>query len=807
VTAADPQRWRRLSQLFDKLIDLDAPARMALLDAECADDPQMRAEIESMLAADASAHAFDAGVAGAVDLQSGDRSTSHDDAREQIGALLGPWRLESVLGRGGMGTVYAARRDDRDTLQRAAIKRLHRRWDGSLQAQRFLQERRILAALSHPNLPRLIDHGLDEEQRPWFALELVEGTSLTAFADARRLDLRERLDLFRDVCAAVQHAHEHFVVHRDLKPANILVDDGGHPKVLDFGVAKRIDDTEGSTRTGAFVGFTPEYAAPEQVSGGAISAATDVYALGVILYQLLSGRLPYAVDHDDLRATADAITTRSAERLEQAITTGTPHEIQARLQQRGTDVRAFRRFVRGDLSRIVQTALAKEPPRRYASVQALSDDLKRFLEGRTVSVSGDTFGYRARKFIGRNRWGVAMAGLAAVALAIGISGIVLKSHEAQVQAMRANQQAARAEKETTRAKLEVERMEASNDFMHGIFSGASFGNSGTPNISLRDALDLTVRGLDTGETRVKDPQIRLRFLLAASTSYEALGEVDKAEKMARRALETQQASLPDSKEDRARVLSNLAWLRMTYEPKQSLAWAKEAVALHLANDPVSYSGLSDAYSVLAATQYLVDDFAAALETTRQGRRFMLDSGVPENNKDIITTYSFEAVILAGLSRFDEAAANHEKVIRLRAESVGAESVATLNERAYYGVTLNRAKRFREALGQFQIAQPGMLRELGKDHDNTQYVNYGLGRALVGLDRYAEALTPLAAAHAHGREHGFQDRQGSVGFFYAAALAHLDRCAEAKAIIDELSQRKIDFLREGKHPFEGTRCPP
>ena len=351
-----------------------------------------------------------------------------------------------MLGRGGMGTVYAARRDDRDTLQRAAVKRLHRRWDGSLQAQRFLQERRILAALSHPNIPRLLDHGLDDDGRPWFALELVEGKPLTTWADERRLDLRERLDLFRTLCTAVQHAHEHFVVHRDLKPANILVDDEGHPRVLDFGIAKRIDDAPGATRTGMFVGFTPDYAAPEQISGGPISAATDVYALGVVLYQLLAGRLPYTLDHDDLRATAETISARSADRLDQAITTGTAQEVDARLAQRGTDLRAFRRFVKGDLSRIVQTALAKEPQRRYPSVQAFSSDLERFLQGRTVSVSGDTFGYRARKFIGRNRWGVAMAVLAGLLLVGGLAGIAMKTREVQHEAARANAEAQRAEK-------------------------------------------------------------------------------------------------------------------------------------------------------------------------------------------------------------------------------------------------------------------------------------------------------------------------------------------------------------------------
>jgi eukaryotic-like serine/threonine-protein kinase len=804
-------RWRRLSELFERAIDLEPEARGVLLDVECAGDPGLRDELERMLAADASANAFDAGAAAAVDLQAiGPHQGDDDEARASVGARLGHWVLEGMLGRGGMGTVYAARRDDRDTLQRAALKRLHRRWDGSLQAQRFLQERRILAALSHPNIPHLIDHGLDDDGRPWFALELVEGKQVTAWADARRLDLRERIALFRGICAAVQHAHEHFVVHRDLKPGNILVDDEGHPKVLDFGVAKRIDDAQGATRTGAFVGFTPEYAAPEQISGGAISAATDVYALGVILYQLLAGRLPHTFDHDDLRATTEAISTQSAERLDQAITIGTPHEVSARLAQRGTDLRGYRRFVRGDLSRILQTALAKEAPRRYASVQAFSGDLERFLAGRTVSVGGDTFAYRARKFVRRNRWGVAMATLAGIALLGGIAGVAMKTRQVQAEAARANREAthatreaARAEREAARARVEVERMAASNEFMRSVFSGAEPNNAGTPNISLRAALDLALKQLESDPAQ--DPQVRVRFLLAASTSYEALGETGKAEATAREALRIQQHDLPASKEDRARALASLAWLRMNYEPKQSLAWAKQALALQLANEPSSDSGIREAYSVLANAQYANNNIPAAVETNRRMRRYMLDNGMPEEHQDVITSWSNEAVMLSGLGRFDEAIAAHEAVIRLRAKSVGADSVATWLERVYFGFTLNRAKRYREALAQFEIARPGLRRELGAGHDSVQQANLGLGRALLGLGRAADALAPLAAAHAFGRTHGFEERQDVVGHAYARALATLDRCKEAGAVLAELARSGIALPADQADPLQGTRC--
>ncbi|TDK27150.1 hypothetical protein E2F46_02750 [Luteimonas aestuarii] len=795
----DPARWQRLSQLFDRAIDLDPGARDALLDAECADDPALRAELQRMLDADAADSAFDAGAREIITLHDEDDAGESDDAPS---SRLGPWRIDRELGRGGMGTVHAAHRDD-DTAQRAAIKRLRRRWDGSAQAQRFLQERRILAALSHPNIPRLLDNGVDDDGRPWFALEFIDGSPLTAWADAQRLPLRERVALFAQVCEAVQHAHEHFVVHRDLKPANILVDRSGRAKVLDFGVAKRMDEQAGSTRTGMFAGFTPEYAAPEQISGGAISAATDVHALGVVLYQLLAGRLPFVFPAEDLRAAAEAISTQQPPRLEQAITTGSDEEVAMRLRERRTDTRAFRRFVRGDLGRILQTALAKEPARRYGSVRAFADDLQRFLDGRPVSVSGDTLGYRTRKFVQRNRWGVAMGAIAALAMVAGVTGILLQTQQARTEAARANLEAERAESEAARARSEAETLAAANSFMSSVFSGASPANSGQANVTLAQALDTTVRQLqESGST---SPSLKVRFLLAAASSYEGLGQPEKAEQAVRSALAIQEAELPESKEDRARVLANLAWARIAYEPAQSLAWAEEAVALHKAATPLSHSGLREAYSVLATAQYQNDDYEAALATTREARQFMLDSGELETAIDVISSLQDEAIVLGALGRHEEAFAIHERVIDLRGRDVGADSQVVAMERMFYGFTLLRSDAFERALAQFDLALPVLQRDLSNDDPSLHQLHLGRGRALVGLGRHAEALPGLEAAHAFGRDHGFDDRQGSVAHFYAQALAGLGRCNEADALLAEMRRRAIDVRRDGRLPLMDTAC--
>ncbi|MCD9027246.1 tetratricopeptide repeat-containing serine/threonine protein kinase [Luteimonas sp. BDR2-5] len=547
---ADPgARWQRLAALFDAAIELEGDARKAYVAAACGEDAGLRNELEAMLAADAAAAIVDRGVIDVVDIDSLAASPAPDagnDGSGAIGARIGPYRLDAVLGRGGMGMVYAASRVDGAFEQRVAIKRLRLRWEGRTLAERFLLERRILASLSHPHIARLLDGGIDDDGQPWFAMEYIDGAPLTAWADARTLDLRQRIALFGQACEAVQYAHAHFVVHRDLKPDNILVDADGGARVLDFGVAKLADPlAEATTRTGVAVGFTPEYAAPEQITGGAISAATDVYALGLVLYELLTGRLPYDLAEHDLQARVAAISERAPMRPEQAITSGEPQQVDARLRQRRIDAGSFRRFVRGDLTRILQTALAKEPQRRYASVQAMADDLGRFLEGRPVSVAGDTFGYRARRFVGRNRWGVAMASVAALALLAGGVGIVVQSREVRAQ--------------RDAALVEASRANAVREYVMLMFGDAAQRDtSGT--LTARDVLG---NGAEAVFKRFQDqPENGRAALLMLAELYVQIGDFEGAVPLLERMLAWQPESQdPATLADARNLLANAVFQR------------------------------------------------------------------------------------------------------------------------------------------------------------------------------------------------------------------------------------------------------
>ena len=796
----EAQRWQRLSSLFERALDLDGTARSILIETECRDDPALRATLEKMLAADEVDAAIDHGVGGLIDAAQfdagefdavGDRDEI--EANDSLGSHMGHWVLQRVLGKGGMGTVYAARRDDRDSGQLAAVKRLHRRWDGSLQAKRFLQERRILAALSHPDLPRLIDHGLDDEGRPWFALELIEGRPLIEWADAHRLDLRGRLALFRRVCGAVQHAHARFVVHRDLKPANILVDADGHPKVLDFGVAKRTDDASGDTRTGALVGFTPQYAAPEQISGGVISAATDVYALGVVLYQLLTGQLPYTFDAGDLRALADTITTQAARRLDQAITMGEPQEIGERLQQRDTDLRAFRRFVRGDLSRIVQTALAKEPARRYASVQALSDDLGRFLAGQPVSVGGDGFAYRARKFARRNLVAVVVAAILAIGL-LGTTAFALYS--------------ARQERQQRDAALaEVNRGNAIREYVQLMFRAAAETNASekpTAQDVLKGGADRLFAQFESKPAAARPVAIMLAEL------YMEMGDWEGASPLLERVLASPGiAADPDTQAKAQHYLAQAAYSRGDMARARNLLRSAQATwmrqpqryAVELNESRISQAKLErnagDGAQAIATLERMIAErprvvgtqdreYAVAQSTLSA---FLLDAGAYEqaDAHARAATAAFERLgmgktsqaivamnnLAASLSQRDlnaQAEAILRRLVQLHRELYGGSSMNLALMQANLADSLRKQGRVREAIPLLQEARPMAIATSGEHSVATLHISLALADAYLDAGRSDEAAALLNKAFPIVlAELGAQHRLAGVGHRVRAGL--------------------------------------
>jgi len=392
-----PERWRRIRATFDAAAELGPDERARYLDLTCGADADLRAQVEVLLGAAAQAGGFlEQGAAAAW--AAADESPTVPPRQR-----IGPYRLIRTVGEGGMGTVYLAERADGDFHQRVAIKVVRRGFDSDLVVRRFVHERQILASLEHPLIARFYDGGTTEDGQPFFVMEYIEGRTLLDYCADRGLDTRARLVLFLSVCAAVQYAHQRLVVHRDLKPGNVLVTAEGVPKLLDFGVAKVLEPRTGQTTELTMLGLrplTPEYASPEQVRGQAVTTASDIYSLGVILYELLTGQRPY-----ELRS-------RSAGEIERAVCEQAP-------ARPSTRVPALRRTLAGDLDDVVLQALRKEPERRYVTVEQLAADLRKYLAGRPVSARADTIGYRARKFVTRHRAAVAASAIV-MALLLGL---------------------------------------------------------------------------------------------------------------------------------------------------------------------------------------------------------------------------------------------------------------------------------------------------------------------------------------------------------------------------------------------------
>jgi eukaryotic-like serine/threonine-protein kinase len=405
---------QRAAEIVKDALERDAAEWPAFLDASCNGDAAVRAEAESLLS-------FQEKATGFIEQPAAELAARllAEGAALGPGARIGQYRVEALIGTGGMGEVYLA--TDTELKRKVALKLVQRGMNTQEILRRFRHEEEILAGLNHPNIAQLYGSGITPEGTPFFAMEYVEGTRLDSYCDAHALGVRERLVLFRKVCSAVAYAHQHLVMHRDLKPANIRVTNDGEPKLLDFGIAKLIDaaaDAPDATMTLPGM-MTPEYASPEQVRGETMTTASDIYSLGVVLYELLTGQKPYR------------LTTRRPDEVARAITEQTPERPSTTAVANPRSAVRNPKSLRGDLDNIVLMAMRKEPQRRYASVALLSDDIRRHLEGRTVLARRDTLGYRAGKFVSRNKAGVAAAALVFLSLAGGIVATTYEARRAQ----------------------------------------------------------------------------------------------------------------------------------------------------------------------------------------------------------------------------------------------------------------------------------------------------------------------------------------------------------------------------------------
>ncbi|MEO5845872.1 MAG: serine/threonine-protein kinase [Caldimonas sp.] len=534
--AADPARWRRLSALLDDALDLSADDRAAWLEALASRDPDLVADLKAMLA-DHAASADARFLTGNVAPTSEDAAA----AASLAGQALGAYTLERPIGQGGMGSVWLAHRSDGRYAGDVAVKLLNVSLIGRAGGERFKREGSILARLAHPHIARLIDAGVTGSGQPFLVLEYVEGERIDRHCDDAGLDVAARIRVFLDVLAAVAHSHANLIVHRDIKPANVLVAQGGAVKLLDFGIAKLLEESAPSgeatelTREGGRA-LTPEYAAPEQLLGEPVTTATDVYALGVLLYVLLGGQHPAGATSRSPAELVKTIVELPAQRLSEAVasTRTLPQNTLAdNAARRSATPDKLQRLLRGDLDNIVAKALKKSPDERYPTVDAFADDLRRYLAHQPVSARADTFGYRLAKFTRRNRFSVAAGALAVVAVCAGLAGSLWQANEARQQ--------------RDRALALLDRSNAVTDFFEFLLTDAGPPDRPQTINSMLARSESLLRNEHSG-----NPEQQAAILLAQASYHVTVGDPGQAEPKLRRVL----ALLRDSSDGALRAEAN-----------------------------------------------------------------------------------------------------------------------------------------------------------------------------------------------------------------------------------------------------------
>lgn len=669
--------WNRLERLFYGALELAPAERTAFLDQECGDDPELRREVESLLAY--SAKTLDV-------LQRPVAEAAQHLAWRDLGQQVGPYRLISFLGEGGMGQVYLARRADHLYEQQVAIKLMH---SGLKQAQsmllRFSTERQILANLNHPNIARLLDAGVTPDGAPYLVMEYVDGIRIDEYCHRNRLHLRAILRLFVTVCSAVEYAHKNLVVHRDIKPANILVAADGAPKLLDFGIAKLLlpaADELALTRPTDRV-MTPEYASPEQVRGEHVTTATDVYALGVLLYQLLTGQSPFRLESKSPLEVAQIICDR--EPLP-------PSAIAASQAPALADGNA--RELDGDLDNIVLMAMRKEPSRRYASVSAFSADVQAYLSGYPVQARTARWSYRSGKFVRRHKAAVSIAVVAILAL-VGFSIAM------GIMAKRAN-----------RARLTAER---ETQFLSSIFQAATPNQArGTP-VMARDLLDRGAKRIDS--ELAGQPDLQATMLDNVGRAYSAIGLYTQAEPLLQRAYDIRRRiSGPEALETASSEDALAMSMRLQNKYAQAEPLFRDALAVRQKKLGNNNPRVAESLDNLGECLYWQDRLPEAESALRQAL------AIHRASKHDTATWGRDALalVLERQGNFPEAARLMRKSVQIDKTAKGEDSpdyIASLHN--YAGVLIDAGN-----LDEAEAVESQVLalweKVSGPDHPDLQY---------------------------------------------------------------------------------------
>jgi serine/threonine-protein kinase len=705
---------KRADEIFGDALELNGDDRDRFVDAACAGDTALLAEVRSLLAAHADSQRFlEVPVARLADV---------DDARSDpmIGRTVGPYRIVRPLGSGGMGRVYLAERAG-DFLQRVAVKLIVRGAYDDEAFRRFRNECRVLALLEHPNIARMIDGGTTDDGAPYIAMEFVDGVPIDGYVEERSLSVRERLFLFLDVCAAVEHVHRHATIHRDVKPGNILVSREGSVKLVDFGIARVLDAAEGAAERTATIHrvMTPAYASPEQLRGEALSTASDVYSLGVVLFRLLTGTLPFDTHSRSDRELERVVSTEPPPRPSDAIRSDTRDTA-------GT--RATSRQLRGDLDTIVLTALRKEPERRYRSAGEFADDVRRYLEGRPVAARQDSAAYRARKFVSRH---AALVTGSAVVLLIAISAAIVGFSLYR-----------RAERERV-ASLDAQRIAEGNartaervtGFLVGLFEDTDPNNTG----SELTATQMLTRGTERVESELDDePRAQARLLRTLAEVWRRRGDLEQAGALCERAVAAARSS-GDAYETAECLTEQGMYFERVKEYPRALAVFLEAESLTVAAGKVENQKFARLLNGIGMAYLGLGDLRGArpyMQRSTERRAAVIGA----DNVEMAYYYLNLAEVHRELGQYREAEPLYARARALREANLEPNHPQLAFTYLVCGAFMNTTGRASEARPLLERALEIQLASLGERHFYTAAVSWELGRSYeqMGDDTRAAA---------------------------------------------------------------------
>jgi serine/threonine-protein kinase len=746
----------RLEELFSAAMDLPSAARKFFLEEECEGEPELLSELEELLAAHDESEGFFESLS--KDIAKAAEMELDDAAQPRV--QIGSYRTLQVIGQGGMGAVYEAERADGAFDQRVALKLLHLNMQTPQLRSRFLAERQLLAHLTHPNIARLVDGGVTDEGRPYFAMEFVDGVPITDYCRNQNLSVAEMLRLFLELVEAVSYLHRNLIVHRDLKPSNIFVDTEGRVKLLDFGVAKLLADEEsmGRTMTGEQL-LTPQYAAPEQILSGAITTATDVYALGVLLYELLVGRRPQERTLATFATSLDEPITAPSLALKEPVKT--PIE------------RSRWRRVAGDLDTICLKALRPEPERRYASADQMGLDIERHLGGLPVRARRSTIGYRLAKFARRNRTAVAGGMLLVALLVYGF---------ARERGLR------------DRAQTEAAKAEAVSEFLGTLISSADPAQARGQEVTVAQVLERSEELLGQEGGMARQPVVEAAIRIVLGRTYQGLGKVAEAEVQLLRALELAGGLESGSVAalDAAEALganrtgdyeSRERFLRRVVEVRQRTLGAED-------DDTLSAAALL--VRLLRARGEFGEAEALARENLeKQIRRH------GRNHPETLVASNALAGVLYDTARYEEAAGIYRDARAISRIQLGATHPETLRLTSNLGASLSAMGRYREAEPLQREVVEARLRVLGDRHHQTGMSMHNLGSLVMALGRYSEAESWYRRATEARR-----DLHGAGYLFSKSHLADVirdqGRLGEAEALYLETLVQQRELL-PAEHP--------